>query len=548
MNKGNFFGRSACMQQNNEERKNKTEDVGEDINKTKVIPRGTIEEKRAREEATQRRKQDKSQKPKWKKLISDARIYLLAVFYVVMAAFIYQAWNISMFPIKYLIPVSIFLVLICAAMWWLQYSKRIGKVNRILGKVLIVILTIVLGVGNVYFYQTSHTISKVTVEAGDTEYEYISVVVKKDNEAEELKDIKDGIFAIPEKIDVEHTEETVKSINDELKMTIKTSKYANTNDQAEALMDDKVDAMILNEAYRSLLDEKYPSFEHDTKVIYTHKIPKEIKEIGVKVVDVNTTPYNVYISGIDTYGPIGAKSRSDVNMIATVNPTTHQVLLTSIPRDYYVAQTCQGNQQDKLTHSGIFGVDCTIESMENFTNLKFNYYVRVNFSSLESIVDAIGGIDIYNQMSFYSGVDGTFIPGGNIHVNGNTALKFARERHAYADGDRQRGRNQMIVLEAIIDKAVSPSIITNYSGIMSAVGNSFQTNMTGDEMSSIVKKQLEDGAGWTILQQGVTGEGGTDWTPANGFNAYVMYPDQASVNTALANIQMVMNGETPIVE
>lgn len=540
------------MSEKQENTKKETAKQAEDINKTRVLSRGTIEEKRAKEEKKeQNKKQPKAPqaaKPLWKRLLTDIRFYFLLVLYIIMAGFIFQAWNISMFPIKYLIPATGLLILIGAAMWWLQYSKRIGKINRILGKALIVILVVILGVGNVYFYQTSHMISKVTVEAGDTEYEYISVVVKKDNDAQELKDVKDGIFAIPEKIDTENTDKTIKDINDQLKLTIKTSKYANTNDQAEALMEDKVDAMILNEAYRSLLDENYPTFEFDTKIIYTYKIPKVVKEIGNKVVDVNATPYNVYISGIDTYGPISAKSRSDVNMIATINPTTHQVLLTSIPRDYYVAQTCQGNQQDKLTHTGIFGVDCTVESMENFTGLKFNYYVRVNFSSVESIVDAIGGVDIYNQMSFYSGVDGTFIPGGDIHMNGNIALKFARERHAYADGDRQRGRNQMIVLEAIIDKAISPTIISAYSDIMSAVGNTFQTNMTADEMSSIVKKQLNDGASWSVQQQSLTGSGGTDWTPANGFNAYVMYPDQASVDTALANINAILNGESITIE
>lgn len=540
------------MSEKQENTKKETEKQAEDINKTRVLSRGTIEEKRAKEEKKeQNKKQPKAPqaaRPIWKRLLTDIRFYFLLVLYIIMAGFIFQAWNISMFPIKYLIPATVLLILIGAAMWWLQYSKRIGKINRILGKALIVILVVILGVGNVYFYQTSHMISKVTVEAGDTEYEYISVVVKKDNDVEELKDVKDGIFAIPEKIDTENTDKTIKDINDQLKLTIKTSKYANTNDQAEALMEDKVDAMILNEAYRSLLDENYPTFEFDTKIIYTYKIPKVVKEIGNKVVDVNATPYNVYISGIDTYGPISAKSRSDVNMIATINPTTHQVLLTSVPRDYYVAQTCQGNQQDKLTHTGIFGVDCTVESMENFTGLKFNYYVRVNFSSVESIVDAIGGVDIYNQMSFYSGVDGTFIPGGDIHMNGNIALKFARERHAYADGDRQRGRNQMIVLEAIIDKAISPTIISAYSDIMSAVGNTFQTNMTADEMSSIVKKQLNDGASWSVQQQSLTGSGGTDWTPANGFNAYVMYPDQASVDTALANINAILNGESITIE
>lgn len=493
------------------------------------------------------KKKPSSNEPKWKTILKDVRTYFVVMFAIIMAVFMYEIWAINMLPIKFLIPVCIVLFLIAAGLIWMQYSNKINKFNRILGKGLIIIISIVMIVGVVYLSQANTAIDKVTVQAGDKEYEVISVVVKKDNKAEELKNIKDGTFAIPDKIDQEHTKATVEDINKQLSTTIKTETFTNTNDQAQALMDDKVDAMILNEAYRSLLDEKFPSFEEDTKVIYTFKIEKEVKEVGKKV-NILTDPYNIYISGIDTYGPIATNSRSDVNMIATVNPTTKEILLTSIPRDYYVAQTCQGNAQDKLTHTGIFGIDCTVESMQNFTGLTFNYYVRVNFSSLENIVDAIGGIDIYNQMAFYSGVDGTFIPGGDIHLYGNLALKFARERHAYADGDRQRGRNQMIVLEGIIQKATSPAIITGYSGIMEAVGDSFQTNMTKDEMTSIIKDQLDNGGSWNIQQQSVTGEGGTDWTPANGFNAYVMYPDQASVDAALANIKAVTAGQVVTVE
>lgn len=506
----------------------------------------------AKKESSKHKGEGKDKKPdpnepKWKTILKDVRTYFVAIFAIIMAVFMYEIWAINMLPIKFLIPVCIVLLLIAAGLIWMQYSNKINKFNRMLGKGLMVIFSVVMIVGVVYLSQANTAIDKVTVQAGDKEYEIISVVVKKDNKAEELKDIKDGTFAIPDKIDQEHTKATVEDINKQLSTTIKTETFTNTNDQAQALMDDKVDAMILNEAYRSLLDEKFPSYETDTKVIYTFKIEKEVKEIGKKA-NVLVDPYNIYISGIDTYGPIATNSRSDVNMIATVNPTTKEILLTSIPRDYYVAQTCQGNAQDKLTHTGIFGIDCTVESMQNFTGLTFNYYVRVNFSSLENIVDAIGGIDIYNQMAFYSGVDGTFIPGGDIHLYGNLALKFARERHAYADGDRQRGRNQMIVLEGIIQKATSPAIITGYSGIMEAVGDSFQTNMTKDEMTSIIKAQLDNGGSWNIQQQSVTGEGGTDWTPANGFNAYVMYPDQASVDAALANIKAVMAGQVVTVE
>lgn len=536
----------------------KKADVDKASTKAKTVksiekPKAEVKKESSKQKEPNKQKGDGKEKkpnpnePKWKTILKDVRTYFVAVFAIIMIIFMYQIWKINMLPMKFLIPVCIVLLLIAAGLMWMQYSHKINKFNRILGKGLMVIFSILMIVGCVYLSQANTAIDKVTVEAGDKEYEVVSVVVKKENKAEELMDVKSGTFAIPDKIDQEHTKATVEDINKQLSTTIKTETFTNTNDQAQALLDDKVDAMILNEAYRSLLDEKFPSFDEDTKVIYTYKIEKEVKEIGKKA-NVITDPYNIYISGIDTYGPIATKSRSDVNMIATVNPTTKEILLTSIPRDFYVAQTCQGNAQDKLTHTGIFGVDCTVESMQNFTGLTFNYYVRVNFSSLENIVDAIGGIDIYNQMAFYSGVDGTFIPGGDIHLNGNTALKFARERHAYADGDRQRGRNQMIVLEGIIQKATSPAIITGYSGIMEAVGDSFQTNMTKDEMTSIIKDQLDNGGSWNIQQQSVTGEGGTDWTPANGFNAYVMYPDQTSVNTALANIKAVMAGQTVTLE
>lgn len=511
----------------------------------------TLEEKRAKEakvnksegnkKSSQGKQPSNIDEPKWKVILKDVRTYFMLLLFLPMLYLLYEVISFNVLPMKYLIPAILVLLLISAGLVWLQYSKKVNKINNILGKAMIVILSILMCVGCVYLGQANTAIDEVTVKEGDTEYEVISVVVKKESKAEELKDLKDGVFAIPEKMDEENTKATIEDINTQLNKTITTAPYGNTNEQAGALMDDKVDAMILNEAYRSLLEENYPKFDAETKIIYTFKIAKEVKKIG-EGVDVLTNPYNVYISGIDTYGPIATNSRSDVNMIATINPKTKQIMLTSVPRDFYVAQTCQGNQKDKLTHTGIFGVGCTVESMQNFTGLTFNYYVRVNFSSLEAIVDAIGGIDIYNQFGFYSGVDGTLIPGGDIHVNGNTALKFARERHAYADGDRQRGRNQMIVLEGIISKATSPAIITGYSGIMNAVGSSFQTNMTKDEMTSIIKDQLDNGGSWSIQQQSVTGGGGTDWTPANGFNAYVMYPDTDSVNTALANIKTIMDG------
>ncbi len=504
----------------------------------------TIEEKRTKEKEQEANAEMNQSKRPLKEMIKDIftniNTYFIVALAASMIAFSIDLISFQVLPMKYIVMIILAFLALLAGLIWVLFSKRIAKINRILTNVLITVITVILFVGCWYFQQANQAIDHITIEAGDKEYEVISVVVTKDNPAEELKDVAEGTFAILEKIDEEHTKLTLEDIEKQLKHSVKTKSYVSISEEATALLDEETDAMILNEAYRSLLDEDHPKFDTETKVIYTFKIEKEVKKIGSQV-DVNRDPYNIYISGIDTYGPIATKSRSDVNMIATINPQTHEILLTSIPRDYYVAQTCQGNQYDKLTHTGIFGVDCTVESVENFLGISINYYGRVNFSSLENIVDAIGGIDVYNEIGFYSGVDGELIPAGYLHMYGSTALKFARERHAYADGDRQRGRNQMIVLEAILDQAMSPAIITGYSGIMDAMSENFQTNMTKAEMTSIIRRQIDEGGNWTITQQSVNGEGSTEWCPANGTYSYVMIPDNTTVSAAIQKIQAVMN-------
>ncbi|MFQ7539032.1 MAG: LCP family protein, partial [Clostridium sp.] len=258
--------------------------------------------------------------------------------------------------------------------------------------------------------------------------------------------------------------------------------------------------------------------------------------------DVTSQPFNIYITGIDTYGTISTVSRSDVNMIATVNPKTHQVLLTSIPRDYYVPQPCQGGQTDKLTHTGIFGVDCTVETVENYFGIDINYYVRVNFSSVENIVDALGGINVESPIAF-DALGYSFSAGTNS-LNGKEALAFSRERYSLGGGDRDRGKNQMRVITGIINKAISPSIITNYTSILDAVSGSFQTNMSNSEMTSLIKMQINDMSGWDIEQIAVNGTGNASaWSPANGFNSWVMEPNVNTVKRAVEVMKKVENGE-----
>lgn len=474
-------------------------------------------------------------RPLWKEL----RTYFVGAFFLLELALIVQLLQLQVLPMKYLIPMIICLILFSILLWWMQFGKQINKTNRIMGKILIVVCSIILVFANLYVLKTQHTLGSIAGE--NIETDAMSIIVLKDSSVNEIQDLKEGSFGAYEAPDQENIEATKKDLHEVLKTTIQYESKDSYNDLAKSLYDKEVDAIILNEAYRGLFENQYPTFDEDTKVIYQHKIEKETADIS-KNVNVATTPFNIYITGIDTYGPVSTKSRSDVNMIATVNPVTKRIVLTSIPRDYYVAQTCQANQKDKLTHTGIFGAECTVSTMENFFGIDINYYARVNFTSLISMVDALGGITVNNPNTFSAG--GFSFNAGDIQLNGAQALAFSRERYSFAAGDRERGKNQMRVITGMINKAISPSIIKNYTSILDAISGSFQTNMEQDEISALIKMQLNDMSGWEIIQQSVDGSGGTDWTPANGFNAYVMYPDMTTVDAAIAQIKDVLGTQT----
>ncbi len=443
-----------------------------------------------------------------KKWYQDARTYFVGLLFLLMLMIILQLFIVKIIPMKYILIAIVVMALLAYVLWWLQFGKRVNKINRTLGKVLIVFFCALLIMGNLYINKAGNTIGKIA--GSDTE------------------------------TDKENIEETKKDITDQIGSDYSYQSFDSYEAQAKALYEGTIDAMILNEAYRGLMENSHPKFDDETKVIYTFEITKKVKAIS-KNVDVTNTPFNVYISGIDTYGPVTTKSRSDVNMIATINPNTHQIVLTSIPRDFYISQTCQAGAKDKLTHTGIFGVDCTISSVEQFFGIDINYYARVNFTSLIDIVDALGGVTVDNPVAFTTS-DGTYsYEAGPVYMDGAKALRFARERYNLSGGDRDRGKNQMRVLTAMINKAISPAIITNYTGIMNAVGGSFQTNMSSGEISSLINMQLNEMSGWNIEQQAVNGSGDTLYSPANGFNSYMMVPDMDTVNAAVSKIKAVLN-------
>ena len=334
-------------------------------------------------------------------------------------------------------------------------------------------------------------------------------------------------------------------------VNITTEEFDSSYRMTQALKGQAIDGMILDQGYLDTLLEM-PGMENlDEEIVpvvqYYYDAPKTNT---AETVDTAMEPFTVYISGIDTReNKLLRNSRSDVNLLATVNPESHEILLVSIPRDYYVETVCEpdmgcmNGSMDKLTHTGLHGPETTEMTLEKLFETSINYNVRVNFSSLVNVVDELGGITIYNPNTFTCLHGNYYFKEGDVTLNGDQALGFVRERYSFTDGDRERGRNQMRVMTALINKMMSPKILTNFTGIMNSLSSSFETNMSDKDIKALVQAQLADPAQWTIYSYSVTGSGGTDYAAELGDNAYVMYPDQATVDNAKADIKAVLSGE-----
>lgn len=455
---------------------------------------------------------------------------------VMILGFIIQLLILDKLPMQYLGILVLILLLILWGLVALQLSKKINKNNKTLGKILIVILSLLLGFGNFYLYKTNNTIKNI-VQVDPNKIQ-VSVIVMKDSPVESVEELSGdlGSITVGEKLYIEKALEEVNQVT-----SLNVVNYSGFDQFGDALYNGEVDAIILNEAFRSQFEENHPTFNADTRVIKTYLYDEEEKEDISVNVDVTEQTFSVYISGIDQRGTINTTGRSDVNKIMTINPKTHQIFILDVPRDYYIPQVCQADQKDKLTHTGIFGVDCSVQSMSNYMGIDINYYVRINFSSLEQIVDALGGVDVYSAYEFDA--QGYHFTVGSNYMNGAQALAFSRERYSFAGGDNVRIENQTRVLTAIINKITSPAILTNYLSFMDAISGTFQTNMSESEINSLIKMQVNDMSGWNITSDHLTGTGGSDWTPANGFNAYVMYPDGTSLERALEKIQAIKDGQ-----
>lgn len=424
-------------------------------------------------------------------------------------------------------------------------TQRRGKGRAIGGKIFSLLLIVLITVAGYAIGKINGAFGQIT--DGNYKVDNMVVAVLKEDSAKKISDAKDYTFGVQYKLGGQDVKKAVEEINKELKTSIKLTEYDSIQEQAEALHDGKVQAIIYNEGYTGNLEEAFEGYTRKVRIIYRHKIKKELEGTVAKV-DTKNEPFSVYISGIDVYGGIETNSRSDVNIIATVNPKTHQILLVTTPRDYFIEiPGVTGGQKDKLTHAGIYGVDKSMKALEQLYHTEIPIYARVNFTSLIDIVNQLGGVDVYSEYEFRTGIEAGKVMNvsqGMNHFNGEQALAFARERHNLPGGDNQRGKNQQAIITGIIKKMISPQMLVKAGGLIDSVSGNVETNMSRKQLQDMIKKQLGDGGEWKIYSVAAEGEGGRDYCYSSPNHLlYVTYPDDTSVANIQNLINRVKNGE-----
>ena len=400
-------------------------------------------------------------------------------------------------------------------------------------------------------YETMHSITKPSVTTVS-----MMVYIKADDPACAIKDTAGYPFGVSYVSGVEITNDAITDVQSKIGSNIQTIVYNSVPEMVNALYKGEVKAIIMDSAYVSLLEEfeLYADFHTRTKVI--HEVV--VEEIVIPPVETKPSeppatenkpegmePFVIYLSGTDSRSGSFKRSRSDVNILAVVNPQTKQILLVNTPRDYYVPNPAGKGVQDKLTHCGIYGVDCSVKALSTLYDVPIKYNAQINFFGFHTLIDVIGGITVYSDIGFNAAGGKYYFPAGPVELDGERALVFARERHGVPGGDSTRGKNQMKVITAVVNKLTSgTTIISNYTDIMNSLQGMFQTNVEMDTVSELVKMQLKDMSSWNIKSYAVTGKGSNQITfSMPGKPLYVMLPNEASVNHGQTLIDRVLNGD-----
>lgn len=469
------------------------------------------------------------------KIVNAALLVLYAVL-AGLATYMMYAHHILAFR-----HLNVVYTIILVAIFVLCLILSILKKSRVLTTVLLVVFSIIAAVSLFAFKSLVDVAHNMNETASYSEIE-MSVVVPSNSSVNDVSDLTS--VQAPTDADGSNINELLSHIKSEKGVDLATEKVDSYQAAYENLVNGSSKAMVFNSAYSSLLEMSYENFQSNLKTIYSYKIKTSIKD-EAKAHDSNV--FNIYISGIDTYGSISTVSRSDVNLILTVNMNTHKILMTETPRDAYVKIPDGGaDQYDKLTHAGIYGVETSEKTLENLYGITIDYYARLNFDSFLKLIDALGGITVYNSQAFTSLHGNYEFPVGNVTLDSDKALGFVRERYSLEHGDYDRGNNQMKVIQAILNKMTSLKSVSNYSTIISNVQDSIQTDMKLDTMMKLVNTQLDSGKKFTVTSQEVTGKGSTGELTSYAMpssSLYMIKLDDASVAKASQAIKDVMEGK-----
>lgn len=416
----------------------------------------------------------------------------------------------------------------------LKFKNKFLKVLKILAYIITIILIIIYSVGIVYLNKTRHLFENISIIKEEVTNYYI--VVLDTSNYQEPSDLYKKSLA--------YYETTSKEVLDSIKLSLTYVPISDVTKLKDKLYNKEVDAILISDIIKNKFEDEDEDFTSNTRILKTIEITKQIEDI-TKRVSIKNTPFNVLISGIDTYGDISQTSRNDVNIVATVNPNTNEILLTSIPRDYYVKLHGTEGYNDKLTHASYYGINMAVTTIEDILDIDINYYVKVNFTTVVDLVNEIGGVDVYADQAINKWKDCPIKEGYN-HLNGNCALKFSRERHSYIDGDRHRGRNQQEVIKAIFTKLTSGStILTEYTNIINVLDGKFATNIDMNEVTDFIKYELNDLKDYTIINTQLDGYGSMGPTYSYPYqDLWIMIPYEDTITNAKNLINKMLNNES----
>lgn len=482
--------------------------------------------------------------------LSKVLSILLSVVLVVSSFYLlYQVIRLNVLPSKFLFPLTIGVVVLDAIFILLlvYFSKNV--VSKIVCIVLTLFICVASCMGGYYISKTQNVLSSITNVAKHAK-NTVSVIVKESSSIKNKSQLN-GVSVGSLRLNEQGSKKALKELSNE-GIVLNQTEYDSMTALLEAFYNGEVDSIIINESSRSqILDmEAYSNFDSNTRVVYQTSYKVKNNDSATSVSDITSKPFNVLISGSDTRGGFDENGRSDVIMIATVNPKTHTILLTSVPRDFYVTTACDAGDGcmqgalDKITHTGIHGTNTTKRTVEQLLGIEINYTFKVGFDTVTELVDILGGVDVYVEPGYAVHTSYLNVNEGINHLNGEQALTFARERYSYTEGDRQRTKNQQQVLMGIVKEATKPSVITNYAAIMDTMANTFSTTMSNAEITDLIKYQLNNNPTWKMEQYMVDGTGDTLMCAELGDAASVMVPDQSTVKIAKDKINAVLAGKS----